>query len=395
LKIVLFTFYYPPDISAGSFRMIALAESLIKKLNNNDELHIITTHPSRYKSHKVIAKDIEINDKIIIHRIKVPNHYNSMFSQAYMYIIYAFSAYKVSKKINPIFIIGSTSRLMTGLLAGFSSWRLGCKYFIDLRDIFSETISDLFLRRSKILGSIFKIMFTFLEKKLLKNASGVNVVSEDFSDYFKKESIDVSNWSFYPNGVDKEFLNSSLSNKTNYKNVKSILYVGNIGSGQGLKTILPAVAKKIGNSYQFLLIGDGRERASLEENIKNNNIDNIKILSPVLRKNLIKHYHDADILFLHLNNLPAFQRVLPSKIFEYIAMGKPIIAGLSGYSANFILENTEYVSVFYPGNVDQCVNSIKKIESLEINKDQIAIFNKKYDRQKIMNEMADHILTKV
>ena len=76
-------------------------------------------------------------------------------------------------------------------------------------------------------------------------------------------------------------------------------------------------------------------------------------------------------------------------------MGKPIIAGLSGYSANFILENTEYVSVFYPGNVDQCVNSIKKIESLEINKDQIAIFNKKYDRQKIMNEMADHILTKV
>jgi len=158
---------------------------------------------------------------------------------------------------------------------------------------------------------------------------------------------------------------------------------------------LPAVAKKIGNSYQFLLIGDGRERASLEENIKNNNIDNIKILSPVLRKNLIKHYHDADILFLHLNNLPAFQRVLPSKIFEYIAMGKPIIAGLSGYSANFILENTEYVSVFYPGNVDQCVNSIKKIESLEINKDQIAIFNKKYDRQKIMNEMADHILTKV
>ena len=45
------------------------------------------------------------------------------------------------------------------------------------------------------------------------------------------------------------------------------------------------------------------------------------------------------ILFIHLNAYPAFEKVLPSKIFEYAATGKPILAGVSGYSADFIRNN--------------------------------------------------------
>ena len=51
IKVVFFSFYYPPDLSAGSFRSISLAQELSKKLSSNDEIHIITTHPNRYASH--------------------------------------------------------------------------------------------------------------------------------------------------------------------------------------------------------------------------------------------------------------------------------------------------------------------------------------------------------
>lgn len=393
MKIVFFTFYYPPDLCAGSFRAVALVQALSKNLNSNDELHVITTHPNRYASYKVAAKDIEQDAKITIHRITVPGHQSGMFFQARTFISYSVSAYKLCKQIGPIFIIGTTSRLMTGVLTGISAYRLKCRYFIDLRDIFSETISEILSRKSKILGSMSKTIFSYLEKKLFNNASGVNVVSEGFLEYFQEGGIDVSNWSFFPNGVDKEFQNSQPTKKNNTKNIKTILYAGNIGSGQGLETILPEVAKKLGNGYQLLVVGDGGMRAILEKSIKNKSVDNIEILPPVKREKLIEHYQNADILFLHLNDISAFRRVLPSKIFEYAALGKPIIAGINGYSSKFMRANVPHAIVFNPGDVSQCVDSIRKVESLRIDNNQIDIFVKEYAREKIMKKMANHILT--
>ena len=393
MKIVFFTFYYPPDLCAGSFRAIALAQALSKRMKNDDELHIITTHPNRYENHRVKASDIEVHGNITIHRISVPSHKSGMFSQARTFVTYALASYKLCNKLNPDFLIGTTSRLMTGVLTGLSARKLGCKYFIDLRDIFSETISDIFSQKNKLLGFISKKTFSLLERWLFNKAIGVNVVSEGFPEYFQNMGINTSNWSFFPNGVDKIFTNLPFMENKRSKEITTVLYIGNIGTGQGLENILPATAKCMGNKYQFLVIGGGGASSKLINTIKNNNVDNIEILAPLKREKLIKYYEDADILFVHLNDIPAFQRVLPSKIFEYAALRKPIVAGLSGYSAKFILDNVPYATLFNSGDVDGCVDAIKKAESLEIKDKNIDIFIEKFSLEKIMNKMATHILS--
>ena len=393
MKIVFFTFYYPPDLCAGSFRAIALAQALSKRMKNDDELHIITTHPNRYENHRVKASDIEVHGNITIHRISVPSHKSGMFSQARTFVTYALASYKLCNKLNPDFLIGTTSRLMTGVLTGLSARKLGCKYFIDLRDIFSETISDIFSQKNKLLGSISKKTFSLLERWLFNKATGVNVVSEGFPEYFQTMGIDTSNWSFFPNGVDKIFTNLPFIENKRSKEITTVLYIGNIGTGQGLENILPATAKYLGNKYRFLVIGGGGATSKLINAIKNNNVDNIEILAPIKREKLIKYYEKADILFVHLNDIPAFQRVLPSKIFEYAALRKPIVAGLSGYSAKFILDNVPYATIFNSGDVDGCVEAIKKAKTLEIKDKNIDIFVEKYSREKIMNRMAKHIFS--
>jgi glycosyltransferase involved in cell wall biosynthesis len=392
MKIVFFTFYYPPDLSAGSFRSVSLAQQLSNKLRMGDELHIITTHPNRYASHKVKAKDIELFGKIIIHRIPLPNHQGGIITQVKAFCVYFILAYRLTKKLNPDFLIGTSSRLMTGILTGYSGYRLRCKFFIDIRDIFSETISDLFSRKSKNLGVLFKFFFSFLEKKLYSSASGVSVVSKGFPEYFAKNDIDTSRWTFFPNGVDKEFQKIEIKKSSRINSRKTILYVGNIGSGQALETILPDVAKKLQNNYDFIVIGDGAMINILRTEIKKNDIDNIRIIPPVSRIELINYYQESDLLFLHLNDIPAFQRVLPSKIFEYAVFGKPIIAGTKGYSANFIKENIPHASIFDPGNVYQCLECIEMAKSTTIDKKKIELFIKKYAREKIMNDMTSHIL---
>jgi len=391
LKIVFFTFYYPPDLCAGSFRAIALVQSLSKKMKENDELHIITTHPNRYENHREKADNIQKNGNITVHRFSVPSHKSEMFSQARSFASYALASYKLVNTLNPDFLIGTTSRLMTGVLTGISGRKLKCKYFIDLRDIFSETISDLFSQKSKLLSFVFKKTFSLLELWLFRKAVGVNVVSEGFPEYFQTKGLDTSNWSFFPNGVDKEFVNLPIIENKSSKNIKTIMYAGNIGSGQGLEMVLPAVAKRMGSDYHFLVIGGGGASSNLINTIKNNNVNNIEILPPVKRDKLIEYYANVDILFLHLNNIPTFRRVLPSKIFEYVAIRKPIVAGLTGYSAKFMIDNVPYASIFDSGDIDGCVNAILKAENEDIKDKSIDIFVEKYSREKIMNSMAEHI----
>jgi hypothetical protein len=217
MKIVFFSFYFHPDIGAGSFRAITLANSLKNKLKSSDELHVITSHPNRYASYVEKAADIESHGNLIIHRIKVPMHRGSMRSQIITFLVFAYSAFKLSRLIKPDFFIGTSSRLMTALLTRFCSSFHNRKYYIDLRDIFSETIADVLTLKNKFIGSFSRFLFIFLEKLVLKSASGVNVVSGGFPEYFEKLGIDTSKWSFFPNGVDHEFKNLSLANNSSEK----------------------------------------------------------------------------------------------------------------------------------------------------------------------------------
>jgi len=392
IKVVFFSFYYPPDLSAGSFRSISLAQELSKKLSSNDEIHIITTHPNRYASHNADVPDVEIDGKITIHRIDVPSHKGGMLSQMITFSVFSFSAFKLSKKLKPSFLIGTTSRLMTGLLTLISARSLGQRYFIDLRDIFSETISDLIGKKNKVIGALFKLFFTFLEKKVLNNASGVNIVSEGFREYFQDEGVNTSNWSFFPNGADRDFINLKLGTNERNSKVKMIFYAGNIGSGQGLETIIPKLAKILEADYRFVIVGDGSTLNLLRESIKRDNINNVELLPPVQRIKLVEYYKDADILFLHLNDFPAFKRVLPSKLFEYAALGKPIVAGLSGYPAEFLKTNLSYSFVFNPGNVHSAIACVSEASSCIPAQKTINNFVKLYSREVIMKKLCKKIL---
>ena len=74
----------------------------------------------------------------------------------------------------------------------------------------------------------------------------------------------------------------------------------------------------------------------------------MELLNPVSRKELLEYYNQSTFLFLHLNDLDAFKKVLPSKLFEYGAFDKPIIAGVGGYAAQFIRDNLLNYILFKP-----------------------------------------------
>ena len=115
----------------------------------------------------------------------------------------------------------------------------------------------------------------------------------------------------------------------------------------------------------------------------------MELLPPIARDKLIEEYLQTDVLFLHLNDYPAFEKVLPSKLFEYAAMGKPIWAGLKGYSAQFVKSEINNSEVFLPGNI---ADAIEKFESLIFDVEPRVEFVDKFNREDIMKKMAVDIL---
>ena len=116
----------------------------------------------------------------------------------------------------------------------------------------------------------------------------------------------------------------------------TVLYAGHIGEGQGLHAILPELARRMARTVCFRVIGDGGRKNALQMALALYGIENIEISSPISRDELIREYQDADVLFFHLNDHEAFKKALPSKLFEYAAMGKSIWAGVAGYTAEFV-----------------------------------------------------------
>ena len=85
----------------------------------------------------------------------------------------------------------------------------------------------------------------------------------------------------------------------------------------------------------------------------------MELLKPVARKELIGNYRQSTFLFFHLNDLDAFKKVMPSKMFEYGAFDKPIIAGVGGYAYEFVNQNIPNHILFKTTDVDDFVKQMK------------------------------------
>ena len=168
-----------------------------------------------------------------------------------------------------------------------------------------------------------------------------------------------------------------------------ILYAGNMGDGQGLHRIVPEAARRLAGRARFRLIGDGGRRRQLEEGISGTDVE---LLDPMPRARLYDQYRDADILFLHLNDHEAFKKVLPSKIFEYAATGKRMLAGVSGHAAGFLRNEVEGCAVFAPCSAQDLIEGVDRLSLLPDTIDREA-FKFKFARTRIMDDMARDILS--
>ncbi|MSQ98851.1 MAG: glycosyltransferase WbuB, partial [Xanthomonadales bacterium] len=345
MRILILSFYYPPDLSAGSFRVKALVDALQIEGGKALQIDVITTMPNRYRSHLADAAEYEEHDGVKIRRIVLPAHQSGMLDQARAFAIFALGVWGATQGKRWEIVFATSSRLMTAAMSVQIARRARAPLYLDIRDLFTDTMGDL-LADSAL--KVFLPAFGWLEKRSLNAAQRVNMVSAGFLPHAKVLAPKQS-FRTFTNGIDDDFLALDFSKpETQQQDLPLVVYAGNMGEGQGLHRVIPDAARRLVGKARFRLIGDGGCRAQLENALADAKVGNVEICDAVQRVALFEHYRQADILFLHLNDHPAFQKVLPSKIFEYAATGKPILAGVAGYPAEFLRDRVPGCEVFEP-----------------------------------------------
>ncbi|WP_248744738.1 MULTISPECIES: glycosyltransferase family 4 protein [unclassified Pseudomonas] len=387
MKILILSFYYRPDLSAGSFRTSALVQALLEDLPTYASIELITTLPNRYSSFNSEAPEHEEHSRLTIRRIALPAHKSGMLDQARAFLVYARRVRNLTLGKHYNLIYATSSRLMTASLGACIARRQNAPLYLDIRDIFVDTIKDVL---PKTQSWLLTPLFSLLEKFTIRSAKKVNLVSAGFLPYFERaypEQI----YSLFTNGIDDEFLSAGpVAAEASSNKILEVVYAGNMGEGQGLHHIIPQLAKQFEGRLVFKLIGDGGRLEILKSAISAVGCTNVELLKPVRRNELIRIYQAADILFLHLNDHNAFRKVLPSKLFEYAALGKPIWAGVAGYAANFVSENIDNAAVFTPCDVSGAVSAFQKLNAVTAPRDE---FIECFSRLSIMREMSKDIVS--
>lgn len=372
MKIVVICHYFPPEIGAPSARIYEMARHWVELGN---EVHVVTCFPNHptgiipdeYKGKRYVH---EMLDGIHVHRNYVYATPNKGFTKktlghiSFMVSSVIFSMNKIKK---PDAIITSSPTFFSIFSGYWYSLRKKATFLLEIRDLWPAAMIELGVIKKGIVTNILEKLELFFYRKSKK----LIMVTEAFRDNVISRGIDGNKIHVITNGVNQDMFyprekNKSIISNYNLENRFVISYMGAHGISQNLRTILK-VAKSLSEDkqIQFLFIGEGAEKDQLKETARVQNITNVIFIDSQPKEMMPEFYCVSDICLIPLKKIELFKTFIPSKMFEIMACGIPIVASLDGEAAN-ILKESEAAIVVEPDNPEKIKQAILRLKNDKI-----------------------------
>lgn len=346
---VLVTQYFPPEIGGGSQRSIGFVEELIKQ---GVDVSVVTPFPSylisNVKTKWKLYEKYEKEGYTLYETFVFASDRGSFLKRMIYYLSFVVSAIIVItfklEKIN--YLMTVSPPLFTGIVGIVIKKIKRVKFIFDIGDLWPESAIQLgFLKNKTVINLAEK-----LERAIYRNADIVNLVTKRTLNKIKELHPYIKKILYVPNFVNtskffKIEKNSELLNKLNLDGKLIFGYAGNLGSAQGIKIITDAAERTKDNHHiMYIIIGDGVERNDIENAIKVKNLNNVLLLPPVSRDEVVKYVTLFDAMIIPLVKNELFKITIPSKLYESMAAEVPVLLCVDG-EARKIVE--EYKCGFY------------------------------------------------
>ncbi|MSQ71293.1 MAG: glycosyltransferase WbuB [Betaproteobacteria bacterium] len=210
-----------------------------------------------------------------------------------------------------------------------------------VQDLWPETLSATgAIRSSLVLAGVDKLV-----RWIYRGCDRVLVQSRAFIEPVAAQGVDPARIVYLPNSAESFYRRISASEDDACAVELSpgfrVMFAGNIGTAQDFPTIV-AAADLLRNhkNIQWVVIGDGRQRSWVEDEIKSRGLEaTFRLLGPRPPEAMPRYFAHADVLLATLRREPIFAYTIPSKIQSYLACGKAVVAALEGEGARVIGES--------------------------------------------------------
>ena len=341
MKILLLTQWFDPE---PTFKGLAFAKELTKQ---GHEVEVLTGFPNYpqgklYDGYKLKLFQKENIEGISVLRVPLyASHDNSAFKRVLNYASFAVSAtlYGIflTKKADVIYAYHPP--LTVDMAALLIKLFRKTPVVLDIQDMWPDTLKATGMigneKLLNIVDSLCKVVYRY--------ADHIVVLSPGFKQLLEKRNVAASKVSVIYNWCDESSLNSvselSADNKQLLNNKFNIVFAGNMGKAQSLDTVIE-VAQQLKSELeiQFVFVGQGTETQRLKQICKDNQLNNVKFIPQMPMQKVGAILRKADALLVYLRNDPLFEITIPSKMQAYMAIGKPIIIGVSGDASNLVQE---------------------------------------------------------
>jgi colanic acid biosynthesis glycosyl transferase WcaI len=364
MQILILSHYYPPESNAPANRMSELAKAWVKAGHQVCVVTCAPNHPdgvptTGYTNAWTRHETLEGVEVIRIWTVLAANKGFGLRSANYL--SYLASVVLHSPSLPQADVVISTSpQFFCGLAGAFVARRYGAPWLLEIRDLWPDSIV--------VVGAMKKGVVTraleLLERWAYRRADHIVAVSPAFVPHIRERAattpIDViengGDLGLFADGDGAQFRER---HGLNGKFVAS--YVGTHGMAHSLDTVLDAATlTRDDPSIAYVLVGGGSERARLLAKRDSLGLDNVLMLDQRPRAEIPEILSASDVSLVHLRTSPLFKTVIPSKIFEAMAMAKPILIGVDG-EARRIVEDGACGLYFEPENAQALANSMVRL----------------------------------
>jgi glycosyltransferase involved in cell wall biosynthesis len=259
-------------------------------------------------------------------------------------------------------VVGTSPQFFTACAAWFVGAVKRRPYVFELRDLWPESIRALgAMKDSWALRAVER-----LELFLYRRAARVVSVTESFRADLARRGIDPKKVAVVTNGVDIARFSprpkdAALLRSLGLEGKFVAGYVGTHGMAHALETLLDAaLLLRDAPDVRILFLGDGARREALVARARELSLDNVVFLESVPKSEVARYWSLLDVSIIHLRRTPLFETVIPSKLFECMGMGLPVLHGVAGESAA-IVEREGAGWVFTPEDAGQLAGLIRTL----------------------------------
>jgi len=393
MKILFLTDNFPPEVNAPATRTFEHCQEWVK---SGVDVTVITCAPNfpygkLYKGYKNKWYQKEDMNGISVIRVWSYMSSNKGFVKRVLdYASFSFSSFWVGLFQKFDLIVATSPQFFT-TWTGYALSKIKRRPWIfELRDIWPESIKTVgALKQGVIINMLERI-----EIFLYKDANKVVAVTDSFKEILINRGVDANKIEVVTNGSNLELFSIQEKNLTLLKELNLtdkfvVGYIGTHGLAHSLDFIVSSLRKVEDKTVHFLFIGDGAMKETIIKISQDLLLENITFLDSISKEKVAMYLSICDVSLAPLKDKKNFRTVIPSKIFEASAMGKPTLLGVKG-EAQRILEKYNAGICFEPENEEDFLKKLMIIKEKKNHltyKEGCIILANVYDRKKLAKEM--------